>query len=80
MGLLEEAGEVAGVFKRLLRGDFPQEVGAAKLEKELGDMLWYIAGIARDNGWTLSSVAQANLDKLADRKARNVIVGEGDNR
>lgn len=80
MGLLEEAGEVAGVFKRLMRGDFGPELAAVKLEKELGDILWYIAGVAKDNGWTLSSVAQANLDKLQDRKMRNVLQGSGDSR
>ena len=80
MGLLEEAGEVAGVFKRMLRGDYTQDVAGSKLHKELGDVLWYLAQVAYDNGWTLSSIAQENLDKLESRKLRNVLMGEGDNR
>jgi len=80
MGLLEEAGEVAGVFKRLLRGDFDQPTAAVKLEKELGDVLWYLARIASDNNWTLQSVAQSNLDKLESRQIRGAILGTGDNR
>jgi hypothetical protein len=31
-------------------------------------------------GWDLEDVAQGNLDKLASRKQRGVIDGNGDNR
>jgi hypothetical protein len=31
-------------------------------------------------GWKLDDVAQKNLDKLASRKQRGVIDGDGDNR
>lgn len=80
MGLLEEAGEVAGIFKRLLRGDYGPDVAATKLHKELGDVLWYVSQIAGDNDWTLEDIANTNLDKLESRKLRNAIMGEGDNR
>ncbi len=80
MGLLEEAGEVAGVFKRLLRGDYDMDVAGTKLHKELGDILWYLSQVAYDNGWKLSDVAMGNLDKLQSRKLRDVIMGSGDNR
>lgn len=40
-GLIEEAGEVAGVFKRAARGDNGGELDLDKLTKELGDLLWY---------------------------------------
>lgn len=48
--------------------------------KELGDVLWFVAMIAKHAGLTLEEVAQLNLDKLADRAKRNVIIGDGDNR
>ena len=80
MGLLEESGEVAGVFKRMLRGDYDADVAATKLHKELGDVLWYLARIAADNNWTLEEVAAANLEKLESRFIRNQIVGSGDDR
>mgnify|MGYP000906087338 CR=1 FL=1 len=80
MGLLEEAGEVAGVFKRLMRGDYSHDVAATKLHAELGDILWYLSQIAFDNGWPLSEVAGANLDKLESRQLRNKILGSGDTR
>lgn len=80
MGLLEEAGEVAAIFKRLLRGDYGPDVAATKLHKELGDILWYVSQIAGDNDWTLEDIANTNIDKLESRKLRNTIMGEGDNR
>lgn len=79
-GLLEEAGEVAGVFKRLLRGDYPPEEAMVRLHRELGDVLWYLARIAADNSWTLQDVAESNLAKLKDRQIRNQILGTGDTR
>jgi NTP pyrophosphatase (non-canonical NTP hydrolase) len=50
------------------------------LKKELGDILWFVAGIARNYYWNLEDIAQMNLNKLEDRKNRNVIQGSGDNR
>lgn len=90
LGLTEEAGEVAGVMKRFHRGDekyrgitFPNTISnfaKDKLADEAGDVLWYIAMIADELGITLEELAQRNIKKLADRKARNVITGSGDNR
>ena len=80
LGLLEEAGEVAGIFKRLLRGDYSPDLAVTKLHKELGDCLWYLSQIALDNGWKLSEIASANIDKLDSRKIRNTILGVGDDR
>ena len=80
MGLLEEAGEIAGVFKRLMRGDYNEDHAATKLHKELGDVLWYLSQIAFDNGWKLSDIAEANVEKLEGRSLRNTILGVGDER
>ena len=51
-----------------------------ELKKEAGDCLWQLSGLCSVMGWSLEEIAQMNLDKLADRQKRNVIVGEGDNR
>lgn len=80
MGLLEEAGEVAGIFKRLLRGDYTDDMATSRLHKELGDILWYLSQVAYDNGFKLSEVAASNLDKLESRQIRGQILGTGDNR
>lgn len=51
-----------------------------ELRKEAGDILWQLSGLCTEMGWSLEDVAQENLDKLADRQKRDVIVGEGDDR
>jgi NTP pyrophosphatase (non-canonical NTP hydrolase) len=96
-GLVEEAGEAAGLLKRYHRGDekyqdmkviegdkitgvFLNPTLRTSLEKELGDVLWYVAMTARRLGLTLEDVAYTNILKLTDRQQRNVIKGEGDNR
>lgn len=82
LGLVGEAGEVAEKVKKVLRdknGEFtPEDVTA--IAKELGDVTWYIAALARDLGLTLNDIAQTNLDKLASRKNRGALQGSGDNR
>lgn len=80
LGLLSECGEVAGVFNRLIRGDYTPDVAASKLHYELGDVLWNVAAICTDNGWTIEEVMKSNIEKLKDRQLRNVILGVGDNR
>lgn len=50
------------------------------LKMELGDILWQLAGVASVQGWSLSKIAQMNLNKLASRKDRGTIVGDGDER
>jgi NTP pyrophosphatase (non-canonical NTP hydrolase) len=51
-----------------------------ELKKEAGDILWQLSGLCHIMGWNLEDVAQMNLDKLASRRERGVIDGEGDNR
>lgn len=60
-------------------GDIPDHK-RAELKKELGDLLWHMAMLAHDLGYSMSEIAQANLDKLADRSKRGVLGGSGDNR
>ena len=49
-------------------------------KKELGDIMWQAAGVARVFGWDLEDVCKGNLDKLASRERRGKIDGDGDNR
>lgn len=82
LGLASEAGELAGKIKKVLRDEDGQlsDSRAAELEGELGDVLWYVARMADELGAGLSDIARGNLAKLADRKARGVLSGSGDQR
>ena len=82
LGLLNEAGELAGKVKKILR-DKGGKIGEADikgLKGELGDVLWYFTQVCTELGLKIEDVAEANLDKLFDRLERGVIKGEGDER
>ena len=50
------------------------------IEKELGDVLWYLTQVATEFDLDLDELARRNLEKLFSRKERGVIRGDGDNR
>jgi NTP pyrophosphatase (non-canonical NTP hydrolase) len=83
LGIASEAGEVAGKMKKWIRdGDakMTREEWVQAMSSEIGDVLWYAARLADELGLSLSQIAEENMDKLLDRKARGVIGGSGDNR
>lgn len=51
-----------------------------ELELEAGDILWQLSGLCSVMDWDLENVARKNLEKLASRKQRGKIDGEGDHR
>ena len=57
-----------------------QRESNARIGKELGDVLWYVANLASDLGLTLDEIATQNIDKLRDRERRDVLQGDGDDR
>lgn len=91
LGLGDESGEVLGKVKKRFRDDgsgnpITDEVLLKDVEfkdmlqKELGDILWYVSETAFQFGISLEDIAQGNIDKLYSRMARGVIAGSGDNR
>jgi NTP pyrophosphatase (non-canonical NTP hydrolase) len=77
LGVNGEAGEVAEKIKKSIRDD--KDLGE-DLQDELGDVLWYLARLLDELDYSFDETAERNLDKLLDRKERNKIKGEGNNR
>ena len=81
-GLAAEVGEFQGFIAKAARGDEKyQDLDNLQnlLVKELGDILWFVARLAKDVlKMNLEDVAMLNLEKLRDRAKRGVIKGDGD--
>ncbi len=80
LGLAGEAGEVANKIKKIERdhgGVVTDEVRAI-VGAEMGDVLWYLACLATELKLDLDVLARENIEKLASRKERNTLVGNGD--
>ncbi len=82
LGLTGEAGEVAGKFSKIIRDQDVKitEENKEALILEAGDVLWFIAILAQDLGYSLSEVMIKNLQKLQSRKERGTLSGSGDSR
>lgn len=77
LGLTGESGEVAEKIKKYIRDGVFE---TALLAKELGDVLWYVARMSKELNMSLEEIAALNIHKLTDRKDRNVLKGNGDER
>lgn len=79
LNLAGEVGELLSLIAKARR-DGPKADYRVNVLKELGDIVWSVAAIAADHGYSLQDVADANLDKLSSRSQRGVLTGSGDNR
>ena len=88
LNLVGEVGEFAGKVAKAIRKDFatievndlfdiPNDT-IADLKSEAGDIAWQLVGLCKVMGWDFEDVCQANLDKLAKRKAENTIITHQD--
>jgi NTP pyrophosphatase (non-canonical NTP hydrolase) len=82
LGLAGEAGEIANKVKKVIRDDNSQLTEERRLDllDECGDVLWYLAELVGELGASFDEVAENNLQKLANRKAKNTLQGAGDKR
>ena len=82
LGLAGEAGEVANKISKIFRDDGSAitDEKRREVEKELGDVLWYVSQLATELGLSLDKVVSANIENLFFRKERGTLHGAGDNR
>lgn len=82
LGLLGESGEIAEKIKKILRDKDGQiaDEDRHELAKELGDVLWYVAVLAKYLDYSFGQIASDNVEKLASRNSRGKLGGKGDNR
>lgn len=82
LGMSGEIGEVADKVKKIIRDNNSEltSENIIELKKELGDVLWYMANMCSELEIDFNDVAESNMQKLLDRKNRNVLSGSGDNR
>lgn len=63
-GMIGEIGELHSLFHRVYQGHKFDEEHA---EKEVGNLLWFIAEYCTAMGWQLEDVMEKNLKKLKAR-------------
>lgn len=70
-GLAEEVGEVEAIYKRILRNNAKDKATLRAnpdwLAEELGDVLWYLTGIAIVFNLDLEDIWSMNRKKLEER-------------
>src|SRR5437016_6179995 len=67
LGLAGETGSLLTLYKKWLRDGDAYQMVEDRLSEEMGDILWYLAAIARRRGLSLDSIARLNLEKTASR-------------
>jgi len=65
LGLITETGELADVFKKSLAYD--KEIDWVNVKEEIGDLMWYIAGLCDINNFDLEDILKTNINKLKTR-------------
>lgn len=74
LGLAGEAGEFADMMKK--HHGHGHDLDREKAAKELGDVLWYLSVLADSLGFSLSTIAQMNVDKLQARYKKGFTIEE----
>lgn len=63
-GMVGEIGEIHSIYQKKYQGHI---IDGKHLQKELGDLLWFIAEYCTSNGWNLDDIMRMNIDKLKAR-------------
>ena len=65
MGLSGESGELMDLFKKWIFHE--ADLNEEHAQKELGDVMWYVAMICHSMGWSLDAIMEQNIEKLRER-------------
>lgn len=63
-GMCGELGEIHSIYQKVYQG---HQIRREDLQKEIGDLLWFVAELCTVNGFALDEIAQMNIDKLKAR-------------
>lgn len=80
-GMVGELGELHSIYQKAYQGHMELE---EHFQKELGDLLWFIAEYCTAWGWNLEDIMQMNINKLRERypegfeKEKSLHRAEGD--
>ena len=67
VGLGNEAGEVAEMYKKNLVHNYPSSFMKERVGEELGDVLWHLAAIAFMQGLSLEEIMKDSMRKMRRR-------------
>ena len=76
MGLIEESGEiVAEVRKAFYKGNFHEKrLNISDIKSELGDLIWYLCLICRDNDIEIQLSARKEKDEEVQLSFRETLI------
>jgi hypothetical protein len=63
LGLASETGSLLDIHKKVITAAVDPDVGRVAFRRELGDLLWYVAAVAKADGLSLEELAQMNLER-----------------
>lgn len=65
MGICTEAGELLDAVKKGMYYGKPMDY--VNIREEIGDLLWYMALIIDEMGWSFEQIMEENINKLKTR-------------
>ncbi len=80
LNLSGEVGELMSTIAKFIRDGGDIEQHHTDVKKELGDILWMVAAVAKDYNLSMSDICKSNILKLESRKSRDTIQGSGNDR